>query len=424
MSDKQIKFKTYPHLGIIAGLILLFMGLAVGLMTYVPWQAADQVIAGIDGTPHYLPMIRLDPSPTPTLIPTPPPVPQFLKNIALPSAQCPNSVGFNPIGGYVYVPNNFSSNVSVFKDASQVTTSNTGFWPTYAAAGHNSPLTYVTVLHAGVTVFNGPSVIGVIPRHYEPYNIAANPVNGYVYATDLDSTVQIINGTSLVTNLSITDPEAAPPHNGAGWLRSIAIDPHTGLVYVSSWSHGKMYVIDDTTVIANYRAGWGIIDMALDAARGYIYLAHSDPDQTYPHNISVFNINTQTFTYIDTDLGDLNNSRAVAIDPTTGYAYVTNPAKNNVSVLLGNQVIATLPAGTNPWDVAVHPNSGYVFVTNRDSNDITIYKGLTQVATIPSQGLQPFAVGIDTTNNDIYIANRGDEYALFQCRDASVTILR
>jgi hypothetical protein len=58
------------------------------------------------------------------------------------------------------------------------------------------------------------------------------------------------------------------------------------------------------------------------------------------------------------------------------------------------------------------------------SNDITVIKGQSKITTIDAQGLQPFAVGVDTINNDVYIANRGDEYDLFECRDGSVTILR
>jgi YVTN family beta-propeller protein len=351
------------------------------------------------------------------------PVPQFVKNVALPNAQCPNAVGFNAISGYVYVANNFSYNVSAFKNANFVTNIPMGEWPTLIAADNDSSLTYVTVLHDQVTVIDGTTVIGKIPKKYEPYGVAVNPVNGNTYITDLDSTVQVVNGVSLITNVSIIDPQATPPNNGAGWLQPVVVDPNTGLVYVASWSHGKMYVLDGTSVITDYRAGWGIKNMALDATRDTIYLAHSEPNATYPHNISVFNIATKTFTYIDTDPGSLNNSRDVAIDPISGYAYFTNPDQNNVTVVEGTQVVGTLPAGNTPWAVGVHPNTGYVFVTNRGDNTITVIKELAVVNTIPAQGLQPFAVGVDTINNDVYIANRGDEYGLFQCSDASVTIL-
>ena len=384
------------------------------------WQSSLTATAKpADEAFTYSPGVESPPAPPP-----PPPVPQFVKSVSLPNAQCPNSVGFNAISGYVYVANNFSYNVSAFKNANFVTDIPMGEWPTLIAADNDSSLTYVTVLHDKVTVLDGTAVVGTIPNNYEPYGVAVNPVDGRAYITDLDSTVQVANGTALIANVEITDPEGTPPNNGAGWLQPVVVDPNTGLVYVASWSHGKMYVLDGTSVVANYRAGWGVKNMAIDADRGYIYLAHSEPNATYPHNISVFNIATQQFAYISTAPGDPNDTWAVAVDPFTGYAYFTNPNLDTVTVMQGTQVIATLPVGDRPWGVGVNPNTGYVFVTNRGSNTITVIKELSVVNTIPAQGLQPFAVGVDTVNNDVYIANRGDEYGLFQCRDASVTILR
>jgi len=388
--------------------------LALWLMGSPSAQTSGPAVAGQGGPLYYVPLMRQD---------QPWAVPQFVKKINLPNAQCPNSVAFNVNSGYVYVANNFSYNVSVFKNTNFVTDIPTGEWPTFVAPDNNSSVVYITALHDKVVVVDGTTVLGQVPDHYEPYDAVVNPVNGYAYVTDLDSTVQVINGLTLVANVSVTDPEATPPNNGSGWLQPIVVDPNTGLVYVASWSHGKMYVLNGTNVVANYRAGWGVKDMAIAPTWGYIYLANSEPNATYTHNISVFNINTHAFTYIDTDPNSLNNSRAVAFNPINGYAYFVNPDQDNVTVVLGTQVIATLPAGDMPWDVAVNPNNGHVFVANRGDGTITVYKDLNVINTINSQGLQPFAVGIDTTNNDIYIANRGDEYGLFQCRDASVTVL-
>jgi YVTN family beta-propeller protein len=252
--------------------------------------------------------------------------------------------------------------------------------------------------------------------------VAVNPVNGFTYVTDLDSLVQVIDGVTLVADVPVIDPETG---NGAGWLQPVVVDDRTGLVYVASWSHGKMYILSGTDVVANYRAGWGVKDMAIDSARGYIYMAHESPNQSYPHNISVFNIQTQTITPLST----APKSRAVALDPLSGYAYVTNESEDSTTILLGAQVIATLPAGDTPWGVGVNPNTGYAFVTNRNSNDVTIYKDAAQITTIPVQEISPYAVGVDTTTNDVYIANRGrEDYSGPQftpdCFDASVTILR
>jgi DNA-binding beta-propeller fold protein YncE len=385
-------------------------------------------VAGIEGTPAYLPLMRKDPTPTPTATPTavpsPTPVanPEFVKNVPLPDAQCPNDVAFNTLSRYIYIANNFSSNVSVLQDTEFILNIPTGFWPTHLAADPHSTLTYVTVMHDRVTALSGAGIVGAIPDHYEPYGVAVNPVNGYTYITDLDSLVQVADGYSLLTNVPLTDPDTG---GGAGWLQPVVVDPTTGLVYVASWSHGRLYVLDGTEVIASYRAGWGMKDMAIDPVRGYIYMAHESPNEEYPHNISVFNIQTQTVT----PRGTAIRSRAVAVDPLSGYAYFTNEENNSVTVMSGEQVLTNLPAGEWPWNVGVNPNTGHVFVTNRDSHNITVYKDGALINTIPAQGIRPYAVGVDTTTNDVYIANRGLEFEnppLFTplCTDASVTISR
>jgi YVTN family beta-propeller protein len=361
------------------------------------------------GTPSFLPIVSKA---------LPPPPPQFLKNVALPDAQCPNFVGYNGVSNTVYVANNFSSNVSAFQNKNFLTNIAIGFWPTWIAADNDSPLTYVTALHDDTYVISGTSVVGQIPDHYEPYGVAVNPKNGYTYITDLDSTVQIVNGTQLITDLRVEDVQAG---RGAGWLRPITIDPNSGLVYVASWDFGKMYVIDGTQVVGNpIQLGWGVIDMVVDSARGFIYSANDDPNATYPENLSVYNIATGVVTRIST----ADRSRRLALDPLTGYVYATNDQANSVTVLNGTQVVAAnVPVGDGPFGVAVNPITGFAAVANQSSNNITILKNGAVVATIPAGGLRPFAVGVDTTNSDFYIANRGDEYGLFECNQASVTIL-
>lgn len=346
--------------------------------------------------------------------------PQFVKNVPLPSAKCPNAAGFNHVSRYMYIINNFSNNVSVFRDRAFVIDIATGEWPSSVASDPQSDRTWVTNLHSGVSLLQGTAQTGFVPRSYEPYGVAFNPVNGYVYVTDLDSKVQIINGSQEVTTLSITDPQTG---NGAGWMRPIVVDPRTGLVYAASWDYGRLYVIEGTNVTDSVRLGWGPLNMALDSVRGLLYVAHSDPNAAYPHDISVVDLDTLTVTYVDPEPGEINTSRDVAVDPRTGLAYVTNPDRNTVTVLDGTAVVGKVPVGERPWGIGVNPNNGYVFVTNRDSNDVSILRNGMLEDVVEIHGQTPFAVGVDTINKDIYIVNRGVEYGLFRCRNGSVSIL-
>jgi YVTN family beta-propeller protein len=177
-------------------------------------------------------------------------------------------------------------------------------------------------------------------------------------------------------------------------------------------------------VIDSVQVGWGPLNMAIDPERGFLYLAHSDPNETYPHNISVVDLGTLAVTPITSVPDVITSSRDVAVELESGYAYVSNTSSNSVSVLDGPVVIGHLPAGEDPWGVGVNPNDGYVFVTNRGSNNVTVIREGAVVDTIVTHGLQPVDAAVDTINNEIYIANRGRETDLFECRDASVSILR
>jgi DNA-binding beta-propeller fold protein YncE len=402
--------------------LLLLAALLLAALAALPGGVAGReqlAFTAVDGTPYYLPIIRKEP--TPMLTPSPP---QFVTHIPLPEAECPFVVGFNAFTGYTYIVNSHSDNATVMQGTEVVTHIHTGGWPHNFAAVPNSPRVYITNLHGQVSVHDGLNLVGTVPNHYEPYGVAYNPVNGYAYIADLDSTVQIVEGATLLQNLYIWDVE--DPTRGAGWLRGIVADPNTGLVYVASWERGRMYVLDGLEVVANYRLGWKPLSMTLDAERGYLYVTHTDPDESdaYPHNISVFNLATETVTYLHTAA----RSRHIALDQASGLVYITNPEDNNITLLQGSNFLGNLPAGQEPWGIAINPNTGYVVVANRGEQSASVYQNGAPVTTIEIPGLHPFAVGVDANTNYIYIANRGElyygDYNIPYCDEASVTILR
>lgn len=365
--------------------------------------------------PAYLP-VQLAPVPTPT----PGPPPQFVQNIEVPTASCPNNAAFNPFSGLLYVTNNFSNNVSIFKDRQHLGDIPTGKWPSGVAVDPSSSRAWVANLHSGVSVLDGVNQIGFVPPAFEPYGVAYNPVNDLVYVSDLDSKVQIIRDGAEVTTLQLTDPVTG---GGAGWMRPILVDPRTGLVYTASWDFGHLYVIRNTEVIAAVRVGWGPLNMALDEARGLLYIAHSEPSPDYPHDISVVDVATLQVTFVNTTPGAINRARDVAVDRHSGLAYVTNPDTDNVTVLRGTQVLGKLSVGDRPWGIGINPNDGTVFVANRTAGSLSILREGSVLETVPVFGKEPFAIGVDTANDDIYVINRGVEKpASDTCRQASVSI--
>ncbi|MCI4349625.1 MAG: YncE family protein, partial [Thermoplasmata archaeon] len=73
-----------------------------------------------------------------------------------------------------------------------------------------------------VSVVNRTTVVASISVGGDPFSVAYNPLNGYIYVTDsLDGTVLVISGTTVIKTISVL---SSP--------QGIAVDPGSGLVYV------------------------------------------------------------------------------------------------------------------------------------------------------------------------------------------------
>ena len=81
----------------------------------------------------------------------------------------------------------------------------------------------------------------------------------------------------------------------------------------------------------------------------------------------------------------------IAVNPLTGYVYVTNSQSDTVSIIRDHadpaqiQWIMDLPVGEKPEGVAVDPKTNTIYVGNADSRDLTVIDGATHtvVKTIP-----------------------------------------
>lgn len=405
-------------------LALLLVGMAV-MLVYNNQTSATSI--NLDNTPHFLPFVIREPDPTPI-----PAIPQLVTTIPLEQVQCPNFVGVNETSGYVYVANNFSNDVSIFSGPHFVATVPTGGeWPTKIAVDPTSNRAFVTNLHVldgsspptQLTMFRDASVVTTYDQFFEGHTPLYNSVNDYLYVTDLDSNIRVFDaqGEGLTYLTDIGQPQGI-----YGWITSATFDPETGLVYVASWDYGKVHVIEGTQVIATFDTQtWGPASLVLDREHGYLYVVGQEVDarpEGYPnYNVTVFNAHAP-FQFL-AGFTTASSSISVGWDPIGGYVYVSNPLDNSVSVFHGLQHVNTMPAGTYPRYLAVHPETGYAFVPSSVSNSITILKNGQIVDTIADQGIGPWAVGINSVTDYVYVANRGRELN-FQCRDASVTILR
>jgi DNA-binding beta-propeller fold protein YncE len=272
--------------------------------------------------------------------------------------------------------------------------------------------------------FDGMSLLGTYSQKFEAFTPLYNTVNQHLYITDLDSNIRVYDASTLpltfVKDIGVAD-------GVRGWIKTITYDPTTGLVYAASWDYGELYVIDGTTVTAVISTQtWGPEELLFDPIHNYIYIVGQEVDNRpvgYPaHNITVFDAAPPH--QFRAGFATSTSSHRLGQDPLSGLVYAANRVADSVTIVNGLQMLGTVPVGAAPNDVAANPNTGYVFVANSNSNDITVLKNGAVVSTIASQGIRPYAIGIDSRNNYVYVANRGTEGHLSCTTNASVTIVR
>jgi len=233
------------------------------------------------------------------------------------------------------------------------------------------------------------SAFGLPVTAYGPQNSGQNNPGGYVKYT-----LDLLNDTLINGNFVNTGNALEP------W--GIAYDPSNGYLYVTNYGSDSVSVINGATntVIANITVGSEQTGVAYDPSNGYLYVAVSGSD-------SVSVINGATNTVIATiPVG--SGPMGVAYDPSNGYIYVTNWNSDSVSVINGTTVIADITVGTWPMGVAYDPSNGYIYVTNYGSDSVSVIDGAnnTVIANI-TVGSEPWGVAYDPSNGYIYVTNHG-----------------
>lgn len=369
--------------------------LAILILTAYPAQSERAV--GSD-TATYLPLVQYELSPLVDL-----PLPEIVDSVPLTGAYCPHYVHVNPYSGYVYVPSvgvttaaldeEPISRVSVVKDDELVSLVYSGDWPSHADDKPGTNETYITNLHGNVSVFRDAVIVNELITPYDPYGIVYNPVNDYVYVSDLHNGLMGVFDSADYQLVKQFD-------TGAGDLHELTVNPINGEVYAANWGLGRVAYIEGTETTALVQAGWGNDYVHYDATTRLLYVTHSAPSPEYPHNISILKdraVIATIFTAV--------RSFGIDSNPYTGYVYVTNPNNNTVTVLKGTDVVANIPVGDQPWSISVDPYSGYVFVVNLRDETVSVIKELEVVETL--EGFEdPMWVDVDPVTNTAYVANK------------------
>jgi YVTN family beta-propeller protein len=399
----------------------------------------------------------------------------------------------------VYVTNAGSGTVSVIDGSTATVTATVtvGVDPAGVTVDPATDTVYVANLDSrSVSVINGTTdtlsaTVPVGPQAH-PYGIAFNASDGGVYVTH-DGQVSVIAGatcnatvttgcgspTSTISVGTTTLGVAAIPPGvpGAGSVLvanfdansvailqggavtrtvsgitdpfGIAIDPSTGVAYVTSYFNpgplpGTVTAIAGGKVIGKYFGGVNAYGVGIDPTNetllfslrpglfspGSVAVAHlatgavssTVPVGANPYGDTV-DLTTGTV-YVD----DLNSNNVAAVNPATGAVsyipvgrcpegdavdeatqtlYVSNFCDWTVSVIdiASGTVLATLPVGVYPVGVAVDQQTDMIYVAN-EGGTVSVINGSNNSVSSVNVGAHTVAVAVDEMNDEIIATNK------------------
>ncbi len=219
---------------------------------------------------------------------------------------------------------------------------------------------------ATMAVINGATdaVTASISLPSDAASIAAavNPVTDMVYVADYaHATVIVIDGSSgkVTATIPLTDPVHAPDPSPRG----ITVDTATNQVYVSDDGDDQIAVIDGATDAVTARialpAGSGPAQLVADPGTGRVYVVDQGPGA-----ISVIDAATSSVSTLVTGMGD---PFGVALNPGNGTLYATSrdsPDSLGTTYVIDTASRAITSIARGGSYVAVDPSSGSAYVTN------------------------------------------------------------
>ena len=180
----------------------------------------------------------------------------------------------------------------------------------------------------------------------------------YAYVANYGSnTVSVINGTSVIANISV----GVEPY-------SVAITPNGEFAYVSDSPEDAVYVINTSSnkVVTEITGLHAPIGMAITPNGNFGYILESGYNY-----LEVINVSSNSLIY---QIPGFSSPNGIAITPNGKLAYVTNYNSNNVSVvnLTTNSVISSFNVSSEPYGIAINPNSKIAYVADYYAFEISV----------------------------------------------------
>jgi 6-phosphogluconolactonase len=251
-----------------------------------------------------------------------------------------------------------------------------------------------------------PTTPATVPTGFFPQGIAIDPLGRFVYtANSDDSSVSMFTINQTTGVLTPTAP-ASVSTLIPGQLLSIpsflTVDPTGRFLYVTaSLSNGSavfMYTINQTngfltpTSPATVVTGGTPFQVVVDPSDKFAYVVNNLSGGEMTDGVWQYTINSATGVLTQNARAAVaagNAPTAIAVDPTSRFAYVVNRLDNTVSMY------------------AIDPKTGSLTLNSTTGNP---------AATIAT-GVQPFRIGFDPTGKFVYVTNESSAASIYTVND-------
>lgn len=255
---------------------------------------------------------------------------------------------------------------------------------------------YIANFHdESVTVISADgSKVQSIPVDGQPYDLAYLSGTNQVYISVGNGITLLRNNNGAISTEYLNDPRLA----GA---RALTTWPERERVYIAHSPGGdqaRVTILDTSMTTPTISHTIDVCDVPaaldVDRTRGLVYISCS--------GMNMVGIISDT-----TWLGQVSVGwfpQDIIVDPVNGYAYVAASLADQIAVLDGLEVVATIPVPENPIALDVDP-AGLVYATSTVGNAVSVISGTVLLTTIPT-GAYPDAVL--ASGGAVYVGNAHD----------------
>lgn len=242
-----------------------------------------------------------------------------------------------------------------------------------------------------------PTTPATVPTGWFPQTIAIDPLGRFVYTANTDdSTVSMFTINQTTGVLAPTKPASLSTMISGELLSQpsfLTVDPAGKFLYVTvSLSNGAavfMFTINQTTGVltptspATVSTGGIPFQVVVAPSGKFAYVVNNLSGGAMTDGVWQYTLNSTTGVLTQNTPAAVaagNAPTAIAVDPTSRFAYVVNRLDNTVSMYTidsstGNLTLnatatnptATIPTGTEPFRIDFDPTGKFVYVTNEQS---------------------------------------------------------